>query len=144
MNKLDFDIKYIEGPKFEDYVKKTVDSIMKSFKASRGRTRDEVYRTVRPGLAAEFFLMKKGFRENTHKYGDVISDMGIPIEVKTTRKSSGIDQYMENIRLKIKGYSPSYAIAIWTIKGSWYTFYGCIDMQTGQGMDINTLSQKFW
>ena len=115
------------------YSKKTIDSIYGSYKARKGRTWEQIARTVTPGLAPEVYLIEEqNFTENTHKYGDVIRPDGVPVEVKTTTKTYGLDNHMRELRTNILNYCPSELMYLFTKNGGNYKLYKIMDMRTGE------------
>ena len=56
-----------------------------------GRTREKVFSDCAQGRAAEIFLKQHfGYINNPKKWQDLISPLGLEIEIKTTKKSTNI------------------------------------------------------
>lgn len=121
---LNFNIKDLDTVLLEQIINANIDSIYKSPRARKGRTREQIRLKVQQGIPCEVYLIQfHNCIENTELYGDVIKPKGKKIECK-----SSVYEWDDNKKNKmidsIKGYSPSDICMFWQKIGDNYIYQG--------------------
>ena len=107
----------------KELIEKEALRIFQSSAANRGRTYEEIEKTVTQGKVAELFLVESGDYEFSNiKWHDLIDKNGDLIEVKAYSIHNGFDAKF--VKEDIKKYKTS----SWS-KAKWYILFSCNDSQ---------------